>query len=85
MARSLEIHFAESSGLHRVRNFAEKLSLALGDLGQLPMEAADAATTLVVVYNIPKRNLGRCRQLVERLLEKHLMINEATVRPPPHV
>jgi hypothetical protein len=36
LARSIEITFPESSGLHRVRNFAEELSLALGDLGSLP-------------------------------------------------
>jgi hypothetical protein len=80
MARAIEITFPESAGLDRVRNFAEELSLALGDLGNLPMEQADAATTTVVVSHIPKRKLGRCRQLIERLLIKHLMSKEAVIK-----
>jgi hypothetical protein len=80
MARAIEITFPESSGLNRVRNFAEELSLSLGDLGVLPMAQADAATTVVVVSNIHKRRLGRCRQLIERLLEAHLLTAEATIR-----
>jgi hypothetical protein len=84
MARSFEICFPESSGLDRVRNFAEELSLALGDLGNLPMDDADAATTLIVVSRIPKRSLGRCRQLVDRLLKKHFMTDEATIKQLPH-
>jgi hypothetical protein len=80
MARTVEITFPESSGMHRVRNFAEELSLALGELGELPMDQADAATTKVVVRNVARRDLGRCKQLIERLLKKHLMITEATVR-----
>ena len=81
MARAIEITFPKSSGLHRVRNFAEELSLSLGDLGVLPMDQADAATTIVVVSNIPTRRLGRCKHLIERLLKKHLMTAEATIRP----
>ena len=79
MARQIKISFPESSGLHRVRNFAEELSLALGDLGQLPMDEADAATTNVTVTNIATRDVGRCNQLIMRLLKKHLMTDEAVV------
>jgi len=80
VARTLEITFPESSGRHRVRNFAEELSLSLGDLGKLPMEQADATTTQVVISDIPKRQLGRCRQLIDRMLKKHFMVEEATIR-----
>ena len=80
MARTIEIIFVESAGVHRVRNFAEELSLTLGDLGELPMQQADAAINLVVVSKIAKRDLGRCRQLVVRLLEKHMMSAEASLR-----
>ncbi len=80
MARAIEITFPNSSGIHRVRNFAEELSLSLGDLGVLPMEHADAATTVVVISKIHTRRLGRCKQLIERLLEKHLMTAEATLK-----
>jgi len=79
MARTIEIVFPESSGQHRVRNFAEELSLSLGDLGVLPMEQADAATTIVVVTNVHTRRMGRCRQLIERLLKKHHMVDEGEV------
>jgi hypothetical protein len=79
MARTIEITFVESAAVHRVRNFAEELSLSLEELGELPMAQADAATTRVAVAKIAKRDLGRCRQLVTRLLEKHLMLDEATL------
>jgi hypothetical protein len=79
MSRAIEITFPEGSRLHRVRNFAEELSRALGELGSLPMAQADAATTTVVVSHIPKRKFGRCRQLVERMLIKHLMSREAVI------
>lgn len=83
MARAIEITFPTSSGLDRVRNLAEELSLALGDLGSLPMEQADTATTTVIISDIPKRQLGRCRQLIEWMLAKHLMSEEATMRQLP--
>jgi hypothetical protein len=80
MTRTLEITFPQASGIDRVRNFAEELSLSLGDLGKLPMEQADAATTKVTVSEIHNRQLGRCRQLIDRMLKKHFMAEEATVR-----
>jgi len=80
LAKAIEITFPKSSGLDRVRNFAEELSLSLGDLGSLPMAQADTATTMVVVSHIPKRKFGRCRQLIGRMLVKHLMSEEATIR-----
>jgi hypothetical protein len=80
MAKTIEISFPPSSGIHRVRNFAEELSLSLGDLGELPMEQADAAATKVVVSKIHGRDLARCRRLVAQLLEKHLLAGEASVR-----
>jgi hypothetical protein len=54
--------------------------LKLGDLGELPMEEADAATTMVTVSKIAKRDLGRCRQPVVQLLAKHMMTIEASLR-----
>ena len=80
LGRTIEITFPESSGLHRVRNFAEELSMSLGELGSLPMEQADHAKHQLRISNIPKRKLGRCRQLIERLLVKHLMELEAVIR-----
>ena len=79
MARTIEITFPDSSSVHRVRNFTEELSLTLGSLGDLPMDQADAATTKIIVSTIDKRDVGRCKQLVEALLKKHLMDSEATV------
>jgi hypothetical protein len=85
MARTIEITFPEGSGpeqalnIHRVRNFAEALSLSLGKLGELPMEQADRATTKIVVSKIAKRDVARCKRLVARLLVKHLMTDDAKI------
>jgi hypothetical protein len=80
MAKTIEITFPESAGIERVRNFAEELSLALAGLGELPMEQADAATTKIVVVNVAKRNIGSCRDLIGRLLKRHHLATEATIR-----
>ncbi len=66
--------------MHRIHNFAEELSLTLGDLGRLPMEQADAATTTFVVTHIAKRDVGKCEQLIRKLLRRHLMESEAVLR-----
>jgi hypothetical protein len=79
MARTIEIKFADTAGPHRVRNFSEESSLKLGELGELPMAQADAAVDRVVVSKVPKRDLGRCKQLVIQLLTKHMMTDEATL------
>jgi hypothetical protein len=79
MARSMRIDFEipTASGsernltIHNLRDFTEELSLTLGELGQLPMDQADAAINSVVIIEIKKRNVGRCRAHVTRLLEKY--------------
>jgi hypothetical protein len=70
--RSLKLVF-RTDDLHKVRNFAEDLSLHLGDLGTLPMEEADKATDTVVVTRIDRRHLGRCRTQIEATLKKHFL------------
>jgi hypothetical protein len=84
MARSIRIDFdlpspsrlARNLAIHNVRNFAEELSLAIGELGSLPMERADAAIDRVTILDIKKRNVSRCRALVTRLLEKYSLAGE---------
>ena len=79
MARSIRIDFEiptvagleRNLAIHDLRNFAEELSLTLGERGYLPMEQADAAINSVMIIDIRKRNVGRCRAHVTRLLEKY--------------
>lgn len=83
MTKNIEIIFTERTDIgeiSRVRNFAEELSLKLGDLGDLPMDEADAATTRVVIHRIPGRHIGDCQKLIKHLLHKHMMTEEANVR-----
>ena len=77
MAHSIRIDFAiptapgleRNLAIHDLRNFAEELSLTLGELGSLPMEQANAAADHVVIGAIKTRDVRRCRAHVERLNE----------------
>ena len=70
--KSLELSF-RSDDVHKIRNFAEDLSLHLKDLGTLPMAEADRTTDSVVVSGIHVRQLRRCRLHIEKFLEKHFL------------
>jgi hypothetical protein len=65
--------------VHKIRNFAEDLSLHLRDLGDLPMEEADRAIDTVVVHDIHARQLRRCRTLVEKFLDKHFLAADCDI------
>jgi hypothetical protein len=69
--KTLKLVF-RSSDVHKIRNFAEDMSLHLKDLGTLPMNEADRATD-VVISGIHTRQLKRCRAHVEQFLEKHVL------------
>jgi hypothetical protein len=88
LSQSIIIHFdlgarghPEFLNIHRFQNFAEALSLELerSELGVLPMEEVDRATTHVRITKIRKRNVRRCLALIEELLEQHIMKDEANV------
>ena len=82
MSPSISIQF-HTEDVHRIRNFAEGLSLSLDrsseDLGTLPIAEADAATTYVRVAGIRKRNLRRCLAFVAQLLEQHHLTEQTVV------
>ena len=80
MAGAIEVSFPESSGLERVRHFAEELGLRLGQGGALPLHEADAEIAVVVVSAVHTRRLGRSKKLIQGLLEKHGMVAEAIIR-----
>ena len=89
MPQSITIQFdlaarghREFLNIHKLRNFTEALSLGLerSELGLLPMDEADAATTHVRITKIRKRNVRRCLALIRELLEEHNMTDEADVR-----
>jgi hypothetical protein len=65
--------------IHKIRNFAEDVSLHLMDLGRLPMAEADIAVDVVVIMDIHKRQLRRCRAHVERFLEKHFLRDDCEI------
>jgi hypothetical protein len=78
MARSIKLTF-QIRDVHKIRNFAEDLSRSLGDLGVLPMHEADAAIDSVIVTKVHANQLRRCRGFVDRLLERHRLINDCDV------
>jgi len=88
LSQSITIRFDLKAGgrpeflsIHTFQNFAEALSLALErfELGSLPMDEADVATTHVRITKIRKRNLRRCLALIEGLLEQHFMKDTADI------
>lgn len=76
--KSLELKF-RIRDIHKIRNFAEDLSLHLNDLGSLPMDEADQATDTVVVHDVHARQLRRCRAHVERFLKKHFLADKCDI------
>jgi hypothetical protein len=70
--KALKLMF-HTDDVHKIRNFAEDLSLRLSDLGTLPMDEADRAVDTVVIMGIHAGQLRRCRVHVEKLLEKHFL------------
>ena len=82
MSRALQIRFATTSSIHRVRNFAEELTLAFRreqKLGSLQMEDADAAADRILVSHVPAARLTRSIRLVSELLSSHRLTDEAEV------
>ena len=68
MAKSLVV-ISTDADLHRFRNFAEELSLELGDAGALPIEEADKAVDRVFVQKV--QNRGVCESIIKRVARRH--------------
>ena len=82
MSRTIQIRFAATASIHRVRNFAEKLSVELKQaqkLGSLHMADADAAADHILVNHVPAAKLTRSIRLVRELLSIHKLADEAEV------
>ena len=91
MARSIRIDFEippapgleRNLAIHDLRNFAEELSLTLGELGSLPMEQADAAVDHIVIGGIKTNNVRRCRAHAEGLNEKKYRLRVTVTEQNP--
>ena len=81
MPRVIAIRFRSKPDTHRLRNFAEGLSLALDDCGwgRLPMAEADAATIDLFVRAIPSSKLRRTTAMINTMLDEHGLRAEAIV------
>ena len=83
MSRSVSIIFRDAQDIHKVRNFAEELSLTIerGEWGRFPMDEADATTDRILVTDIHARQLRRVEVLINDLLRKHFLNGCASVTP----
>ena len=83
MSRLVSIVFRDAPSIHKVRNFAEELSLSIEreDLGLLPMDEADTAIDRVLVTTVHARKLRRAVELINKLLRKHYLQDSAVVTP----
>jgi hypothetical protein len=81
MRRTIVIALGATADLHRVRNFAEDLSLALKakGWGSLPMADADSAIDRLRITGFPVRKLRRALSLVDEIIERHRFGREVTV------
>ena len=67
------------SDSHKIWIFAEDLSRTLGELGTLSMDDADKVADILLVTKIRSRHLGRCRQHIEKLLQRHFLDNDCEI------
>ncbi|HEV2551433.1 MAG TPA: hypothetical protein VGU20_29250 [Stellaceae bacterium] len=78
MSRAITITL-KNPNLHRFRNFAEEVSLALDEKGWgcLPMKEADTAIDEIRIANVHTRKVRRALSLIDDLLKKHGFAGEA--------
>jgi hypothetical protein len=80
VAGRILISFDPEAGTHRIRNYAEALSLAVPEIGGcFLMEEADRATDRLVITTIQARRLKRVLALAVRLLSDHHLNTVTTV------
>jgi hypothetical protein len=82
MSRLIELSFSDKADSFKVWIFAEDLSreLEASGLGFLPMVEADAVKSSLRIREIKARELNRCVELVDKLIDRHYMREHVTVQ-----
>lgn len=82
MSRLIELDISERADSSKTWIFAEDLSreLQVSGLGVLPMAEADAVENKLQIREIKASKLKRCRELVDKLIDRHYMREHVTVQ-----
>jgi RNase P/RNase MRP subunit p30 len=72
---------ADQGVVHRFRNFAEDIYREIGSKSGVNLAAADAATSVLTLPGVQRRQLGSVRTSVLRLAKKHKLDITVSVLP----
>jgi hypothetical protein len=82
MGHLIELSISEKADSFKTWIFAEDLSRELhaSELGVLPMAEADAVKDMLKIRQIKASKLKRCRELVDKLIDRHYMREHVTLQ-----